>query len=170
MIIDVDPEEEHHKLVYAKFGLAVYFSQIFEQGLVNLITLLDAANTQGITKDTFDELFSLHSKKTLGILIKKVKVHVKFSSETTQALEVALSKRNYLIHSYFYEQVPKFVTEEGRNTMLQELEDIRLCLSEADKRIDPATQSLMKKLGFTEEMLKQAAIDIVGKDHADKII
>jgi hypothetical protein len=170
MLIEIDPEEEHHKLVYAKFGLAVYFSQVFEQGLVNLITLLDAANAPGISKETFDGLLSSHSKKTLGILLKKVNKYVKFSPETTEVLETALSKRNYLIHYYFYEHVPSFVTEEGRNKMLSDLEEIRVCLSEADKRIDPVTQALTKKLGFTEEMLQEAAIELVGEEHAHKII
>lgn len=34
-------ESEHVKEVYARFGLAVYWAQLFEHGLVNALVILD---------------------------------------------------------------------------------------------------------------------------------
>ena len=35
----MDNEDEHTKEVYARFGLAVYYAQVLEHGLVNALTI-----------------------------------------------------------------------------------------------------------------------------------
>ncbi len=59
--------------------------------------------------------------------------------------------------------------QDGRDEMIAELEGIRLRLAKADDRIDPITDELCKKLGFTEDMLKQAAIDLLGEEMGAKV-
>ena len=164
MLVEIDPKEEHYKEVYAQFGLAVYYAQVFEQGLVNMITLFILAKTPGVTRELFEELFTVHAKKTLGRLINIAKKHVSFPEDNTKIFEEALGKRNYLIHHYFFERIDKFTTSEGREEMLSELEEIRKCLSEADDLIDPITDQICKKLGFTHEMLEKAAVDLFGPE------
>jgi len=40
MVSEYD-EDEHVKEVYARFGLAVYYAQVLEHGLVNALVVLD---------------------------------------------------------------------------------------------------------------------------------
>lgn len=40
IIVQSHDEDEHVKEVYARFGLAVYFAQVLEHGLVNALVIL----------------------------------------------------------------------------------------------------------------------------------
>lgn len=75
-------EDEHHKEVYAHFGLAIYLAQCIEYGIVNAISLYDLIlnRRQMFTDKTiwsnevdvfFDEKFELTMGRLIGILEQK---------------------------------------------------------------------------------------------------
>ena len=75
-------EDEHHKEVYAHFGLAIYLAQCIEYGIVNAISLYDLIpNRRHMFTDKtiwsnevdrfFDEKFELTMGRLIGILEQK---------------------------------------------------------------------------------------------------
>src|SRR6266702_1436023 len=97
-----DSDGEHHKTVYAHFGLAVYLSQVLEHGLANALLVFDLVPRAGkvATPDTWpqkvDEFYDEHFRKTLGVLIQRMKAIAPVSSELEDILARALEKRNWL--------------------------------------------------------------------------
>jgi len=78
-----------------------------------------------------------------------------FDDTTETALKLALDERNYMIHSFFHDQVELFPTATGRSELLN-----RICL--ARKNIDPGfkildsiVSVLMKVNGMSMEDIMQ---------------
>ena len=74
---ELTPEDEQCKEVYAQYGLAAYFAQCFEKGMINFLffrvfTEKPDAKIDKLNIDDFldDYERTLH-KKTLGYLLKK---------------------------------------------------------------------------------------------------
>ena len=49
---------------------------------------------------------------------------IKITDDFETNIEKALEKRNWLTHNYFWERTGYFMTVEGRNFMLKELQEV----------------------------------------------
>lgn len=113
--------------LYAKFGVTAEAGQLLETALGNLL-ISDAIELHGfdkvqnkvLAKKILEEI----DRKTLGQLIhafrKRRSVPIEFETE----LELALSERNRLNHSFFLEHNLRKLSEEGRQQMISDLEVI----------------------------------------------
>lgn len=73
----MDDAEETTKEVYARFGLAVYYGQVLEHGLVNAMAILQLfphrqtnAHDRAHWSAAVDGLMDRHFQTTLGRMIK----------------------------------------------------------------------------------------------------
>jgi hypothetical protein len=155
-------ENEHTKNVYAHFGLAVYFSQVREHGLVNTLLFADllpsrapAVKTRGQWEKAFDSFMDDHFRTTLGRMIQSLQSAVAVPVDLESLLRVALEKRNWLAHHYFRERAEDFMTENGRNKMIAELDEARDLFEKADNRLGELMKPLREKYGFTDEKIDE---------------
>src|SRR6185437_1304919 len=106
--MDNDSLSEQIKDVYANFGLAIYQAQCLEHGLVNALVFLDLipnrrklARSVAEWADSVDSFMDSKFEFTLGKMIRALKQVTAVPADLEGLLSVALSKRNWLAHSYF---------------------------------------------------------------------
>src|SRR4051812_42107421 len=108
----ITDENEHHKEVYAHFGLAVYMAQVLEHGIVNALVLSDllprkygkVPSREDLAAEV-DKYMDDNFKDTLNKLIKSLKKVKTLPPELELHLDDSLKKRNFLIHHYFRERL-----------------------------------------------------------------
>jgi hypothetical protein len=162
-------EEKEIKQIYTEFGHTAFEAQNFETGLVNLLSLMAAINTPGLDRKMLSDLFNLHSRHTLGKLLKEVKKYVKLTPESEHNFQKALDYRNFLMHGFYYERITKFPTSEGRQEVIEELVGLRSLFSVADQHIQVYTDAISKHLGINEALLTDAANNLFGEEFGQEM-
>jgi hypothetical protein len=152
MIKIPEPDYSDDKEVYAFFGLASYYSQIIEQGILNITVALKLRENNIINPDTINKEFDCFEKKTLGYLIHEIKKEVPNNNNFEIELKKILGKRNYLAHSFYVNHDCNILEFDGRIKMIDELREIISLFKEFDKKMDKIMMRLWKKYGFTEDL------------------
>lgn len=107
-----------------------------------------------------------HFEKTLGRMINALRARIAVSDTFEQVLSEALQKRNWLAHTYFRARADEFMTWEGRQAMLVELEAAHALFESACLNISDAIRPLRDKVGFTDahiEKLLDESLSKLGK-------
>lgn len=154
-------ENEHIKEVYAHYGLAMYQAQCVERALCILLASEKAPNLRKIKTYDYESLLNVLFKSTFGGLIEKMKKDIEVADDFKKNIEIALEKRNWLAHNYFWERAGHFLTLEGRKFMLKELQEISLFLERVDSYLVKITDEWARKNGLTEEFLEKQIAELV---------
>ncbi|MGI4831597.1 MAG: hypothetical protein ACRYFU_25955 [Janthinobacterium lividum] len=151
-------EDEHHKEVYAYFGLAVYQAQVLESGLINALVTLDfmPSNVRHTTtktdwSDKFDAFFDSRAALTMGNLVHALRKVMTVPDNLEEQLKTALEKRKFLVHHYFREKIMLFTTERGRDEIIKDLGDYADSFIAADRALDEYIQPIEARYGLTPE-------------------
>lgn len=112
---NIDDENYHSREVYAKFGLAVYFAQVLEAGVVNLLTVAQVFAKKAGTRDEFTALMEGYFRRTLGALRKEWAPYLGEDANLLSDLGRAVGQRNWLIHHYWYHRVGLTTSVRGRS-------------------------------------------------------
>lgn len=158
----MDDENEQIKEVYARFGLAVYFAQVLEHGIVNALLVASlipsrrhlAPSIQDWAAEV-DSFTGRHFEDTMGRLIKSLRSVTTLSVDLEDLLRVALSKRNWLVHDYFRERAEEFISNTGRQVMLKEIEECSELFQAADDSLDSIVRPLRSSQGITDEWIER---------------
>lgn len=129
--------------VYCKFGLAAEAGQLFETELGTL--LLFAKGLKGgwhISPKPDDGLKLLRDieKQTLGRLLGNVKDVMAFDEGLEVMLAAALKARNRLNHGFFERHHFRIQTDDGRDMMWHELEELHTEMFEAWQVVSAMTK------------------------------
>jgi hypothetical protein len=151
----LDVENDHCKTVYAHFGLAAYYAQCFETSLGLFFLVERKLNHTKMTAHEFDALELVFQKKTLGALIKSFREQVSVGNEYEAVLDNALDRRNFLTHHFFRARAEYWMSERGRQKMLDELAEITDDLRKADGVIIAMYMAMTKALGITDQILEE---------------
>lgn len=154
-------EEEHIKEVYAHYGLTMYQAQCVERALCILLASGKAPILKSITKYDYDNILNTLFKHTLGGLIKEMRKDMEIVDDFEKNIEKALEKRNWLAHNYFWERAGHFMTFEGRNFMLKELQEITSFFEVLDDYLTKINVEWVKKNGITTEFLEKQMEELV---------
>ena len=109
------PDDELVKEVYAYFGLCMYMAQVFEAGLINILTALEAAASSQPTRRNFDRLYVKHEALTFGNLLKGLEKHNFLPMDLLVEARKVKSLRDHLAHRYFREHVLDSMTIGGNH-------------------------------------------------------
>jgi len=140
---------EHIKEVFAHYGLARYFAQCLEHGIVNALMQLDlfAVRAEEIrrreqpprTRDECYKIFDTYEaeqfEKTMGNLIKQLHLFAEVPDQIAMTLLTSKKRRDFLAHHFFRERAVDFTTAHGRNAMLAELKKDQQLFEEADNGV-----------------------------------
>lgn len=150
---------EHHKEVYAHFGLAIYRAQVLEAGLINALTFFSffekhagRIKTQIEWTEQIDAFESSQIAKPMGALKRALLQVTKVPDDLESQLTIALQHRNYLVHRYFQENIARFLDEEGRDMMIADFERYGEEFERADRMVEALVAPLYKKYRFTPEV------------------
>jgi len=160
--MDSDQDGEHIKTVYAHFGLALFLAQVLEHGLVNALVLVELLPTRAGNpvphkqwEATYDSFCEQNFKATLGKMIRNLKEAVVIPANLERILDEALRKRNFLAHDYFRERDVAFLSKEGREKMIDELQDAQALFKAADTNVEEVTKTARDRYGITEEYINK---------------
>jgi len=82
-----EPEGSDPKEVFAFYGRCAYFSQVFEQGLVNLSVALHARGLTKVTRHDFESAWENAGRKTLGQLLTDIRKKLDVSADMEKGLD-----------------------------------------------------------------------------------
>ena len=145
------PDGELIKEVYAHFGLCVYLAQVFETGLINILTALETAASKTPTRQTFDDLYTKHESLTFGNLMKALSVHSVLPTDLVKEIRQLKAERDHLAHRFFRDHDLDFITVGGCYLMIERLVASRQRFEALDKRVSQFTTQSFSKLGFNPE-------------------
>lgn len=155
-------KDEHVKIVYAHFGLALYLAQVLEHGLANALMsaeLLPRRAGNPVTKKLWEAEFVLFMNeqfdKPLGRLISGLKKVALVPADLETLLSTALKTRNFLAHHFFRERAEFFMSRDGRKKMIEELEKAQRLFEAADEELTEVAKPFREKYGLTDEKLNQ---------------
>jgi len=147
-------ESEHSKESYAHFGLAVYYSQVLEHQLVNMIVLLKRSQGLLPTESDFETLYERKFSNTMGQLINEIKQLFQLHEDEINELKEILRQRNFIVHDFFKEKITLTFTRSGRDEMINELQEFVVRVRELDSRLVVYSKEILMELGITEETLE----------------
>jgi hypothetical protein len=93
-------------------------------------------------------------EQTLGRLIRALRSVTSVPADLEGLLAKALEKRNFLTHHYFRERAETFMSREGRDQMIEELEQAHKLFQTADDRLTEVARPLREKYGLSDERLQ----------------
>jgi hypothetical protein len=147
----MDDLEVLTKEVYARFGLAYYLGEVLHRGLCNSYAFLTFEKFEDITRPRIEEKLVHAFSLTFGQVIKELEDF--FPSELDEQFQVALEKRNFLAHHFWYERVPLMGNEQGLVRMLNELSEIGQLFNDLDGEVNKILEPRRIELGITDEVI-----------------
>jgi len=109
------------KEIFAYYGRAVYLAQCIEKGLLDAV-LFDKLKTN-ITQARYDELLYEKSQLSFGQLKREFGV-LGFSELENEMIEAFHNKRDFLVHSFFWERAVEFAEGNLQYKLIAELEEV----------------------------------------------
>ncbi|HEX6466833.1 MAG TPA: hypothetical protein VFZ99_05985, partial [Terriglobales bacterium] len=98
----LDSEEGQLNAVFACFGFAAQYAQLFEAGLVRFLIVYNKISAESLTLEDFETIESNLQKRTMGQLIRELSRYVNFQDLALAGhFDDALQKRNFLMHRFF---------------------------------------------------------------------
>ncbi len=113
--------------LYAKFGETAEAAQLFETELGTLLLSLSALeNGWHVTPDPVEARKTLDQIEahTLGRLLGVLKGKISFDEHLAERFASALRARNRLNHGFYERHNFKIQTEEGRDVMIADMEEL----------------------------------------------
>ena len=152
---DADADPEQVKEVYAHFGLAMYQAQCLEQQLALILATKYGPGPTKISIVDFEHLLDGLYTRTLGQLVREIGKLASLSEDEEGSLQQALSKRNWLAHRYFSDRSVDFLSESGRDMMVEELREVSEFFHSLDELFTQRTMEYVETLGITQELIDQ---------------
>lgn len=113
--------------LYAKFGITAEAAQLFETELGTLLLSVSAIeNGWYVTPDPVNarKVLDQIEAHTLGRLLGALKGKVAFDEQLAERFASALKARNRLNHGFYERHNFKIQTDEGRDVMIADLEEL----------------------------------------------
>jgi hypothetical protein len=155
------PDGDLVKEVCAHFGLCMYLAQVFETGLINILTALETFASKKPTRQQFDILYAKHESFTFGQLMKALSTHKLLSDELMEEAHKMKLERDHLAHRYFRDHAKNFVTVGGCHFMIEDLEARRDRFDALEQRVSDFKNQAFSKLGFDPQYLEKKSEQIM---------
>lgn len=149
---NIDPESWLARQVFAHFGLAMYWAQAVEYGIAVLAVAI--GRRDGLST-SLDEDFAVMFRKTMGQarneLLRRRPDLAAFEDKLRQAVKL----RNFLAHGYFRQRSAAFMTTEGQEAMIRELQVATEFLENVNVEFETLELEIARAMGATEEILAE---------------
>jgi hypothetical protein len=113
--LDELDDDEQAREVYARAGLALYYAQVFEQGMIHTVYARQIVNgTITAEFNTADAFHRVVDSQTAGTILARLRRHLSLDPELDAMCTEALRLRNFLAHHFFSERSELFFSQQGR--------------------------------------------------------
>jgi hypothetical protein len=146
-----------HRLIYAYFGLAIYYCQCLEETFTIMLWTHRIFKKRAKTNKEVNEIINAfeNSKKTMGMLLKELKQCYRIPQDTIDDLNKILETRNFLIHNYFKVEIQKVYSDVGRKEMINFFCDFTDQTKTIDDQLKSYYRNYTDRLGLTEERINE---------------
>jgi hypothetical protein len=115
--------------LYFIFGVTAEKAQVMETAAGNaasayVMLFADTGNITPEMTEWFKQLLDDINSKTFGALLRTIKKSINIGEDILAVIDEALEKRNYVTHHFFRHHNFAIHSEEGPQTMIDELKDI----------------------------------------------
>lgn len=146
---------------YARFGLAAYHAQVFENGIVNLIALAEMYAKRSGKPMTTEDVDALHAalySYTAGRLVNRLAEVLPQQRDLIERYREAVRERNRLMHHFFRDHNEDFMTTLGMQRMVDDADAIRDVLESADRVTTSIIEGILVEMGVPKDSI-QAEFD-----------
>lgn len=153
--------------LYAKFGITAEAAQLFETALGTFLLGAEGLKRgwhEAPDRTKATETVSRIEKSTLGRLLKSTQGVIEFDDALIAAFQKALATRNRLMHGFYLRHDFSIQTDEGRDEMINDLEEMHTSLFNAWQLADTMSGVLLNYL-----MELRTDPDSAGRGPATKI-
>lgn len=158
-----NPDGELAKEVYAHFGLCLSLSQVFETGMINVLTSLQTKYSDAPSRIVFDNYYEANKKLTFSNLRSALSEFEEFPTELEEEIKGLKAKRDYLAHSFFRNHDQDFISVSGALHMIEELEAIREEFVALDTKLSRfQDEVLLALLGMDSDTFKNTSQNELG--------
>ncbi len=147
--------------MYARFGLAVYLTQCIERSLAILVVTKYGPGPGRMTQSDYDAKLDALFRKTFGVLVATFRKHVSQPPSFDVKLDEAVNRRNWLAHRYFWERAGHFMSPEGREVMLSELQDLIDSLGQLNQEIETEGRRWWSESGLDPKVIDYEADKLI---------
>ena len=156
----LDEESESYRDVYAYYGLAMYYAQVLEHGIVNALAIFTLTPSENIhNKETWEKIvndfYKNEFEKTMGKIIKEIVANESVNESVIGALNNSLKVRNHLAHDFFKEHAASFANKKGRQSMIDKLNEYKDLFISTDLEFSAITQEKRNLYGISDLMIEQ---------------
>lgn len=141
---DIGPEDWLVQEVFAHFRAAIYSSEVLEHGIVNLVVWSGVRDRRYRAYAETEAANAKLLQETLGS-VKNILMSRRPDIE-------AVRLRNFLAHNYFRERAAAFMTEDGRNQMIEELDKAKAFFEQVDAKLSPLTAQIIEVMDITKHI------------------
>jgi hypothetical protein len=141
--------------VYARYGLAMYFAQVVEHAIVNLMIALRLPERGALTERDIDEFRDEAFAMTFGRMLKELRRMGQPTQFVQRDLDQARNTRNWLAHRYFRDRAVQFMSPAGRAIMLQELDDATNLFLQVNESLERLSAEVRAVNNVGEDAIRQ---------------
>jgi hypothetical protein len=149
-------EDDDGKEVCTQAGLALYWAQVLERGVVTAMLIARMPEHETLTRAEIDAFEATQLEKTLGRMLAAMRNYVTVPPDVDALLVEAWRKRNWLAHNFFREF-------NGHKQMLAWLADAQSVFQRANLELEVLTKTLRERYGLTEEAIGRLAAELMAE-------
>ena len=142
--------------VFLEMGKAVYICQCLESSLCLLLATMAHEAARG-EEGAFQASWDFHSEKTLGNLLKLLREQIEVPKDVDDYLRVGLKNRNEIVHGFLTKSAMRLLDPKGRLEVEEELAKLKKEVKRRDVLVNKLLDTLLKKYGLSNEILKRNA-------------
>lgn len=158
MILHGETNEELIKEVYARFGLAYYYSECLHRGLCHIYVFGSFLQPDDITRPRVEEKLAYAYSLTLGQV--KDEIEGLIPGDLFRQLDEVVGKRNFLAHHFWFERCHLMFSRIGLKEIIEELGEYSDLFYRLDKVAEEYIMPKIRELGITDEMLQSCMEEI----------
>lgn len=158
MVVTNEPIDDLVREMYARFGLAYYYSEVLHRGLCIILAMSDLPRKDMITRPRVDEHLANAFSMTLGQVITELAGRI--PSEYSTRLEEVLEKRNFLAHHFWFDRAHLMFLAEDIQQLIEELDGYTVIFSRLDEETTAWFHKRQNELGLTDDII-QDSIELI---------
>jgi hypothetical protein len=135
----------------------MYYAQVLEHGLVNLILAGEKVSGAHPTGADYDARFDALCALPTGRLVRTAGDAMRMTEDALRLCARAKATRNRLAHSFFRDYSLDAMTAEGMQRMLDDVDEARSLFRTADAAASEATLGLLAPYGVTPAVVDRYA-------------
>lgn len=148
-------EDQQIREVYARFGLAAYSGQCVERQIGLMLATMYGGQFASMKPEERDTAFETEFAKTLGRMANDLSDRLNLPSAFEGRLRHAVNRRNWLMHSYFWDRSITLTEVAGREDMIVELQELVDFFAGFDDELKQIHQMWLDRFGISKKQIKK---------------